>query len=189
MGQVEGGSFSGQPFGYSTKCCDFASGLVYFGYRFYSSYQRRWLNRDPLQEQGGINLYAYVNGDPLGYIDPDGRFVLVSPPPPLPIGLPINQMTGNSPNNGWVDSPEASLMHDYYKNSCGPKLPPSGDECQDYRNEANQASMCAHLRSQWVYRFWPGRHTKAILDSQRMAKKYNRLADDCERAREVMNCQ
>jgi uncharacterized protein RhaS with RHS repeats len=33
----------------------------------------RWLNRDPLQEQGGINLYAYVNGDPLGYVDPDGR--------------------------------------------------------------------------------------------------------------------
>ncbi len=72
-GQVEGGDFSQQPFGYSTKRSDFASGLVYFGYRFYSPYQRRWLNRDPLQEQGGINLYAYVNGDPLGYVDPDGR--------------------------------------------------------------------------------------------------------------------
>ncbi|MEZ9187459.1 RHS repeat-associated core domain-containing protein, partial [Vibrio splendidus] len=75
-GKVEGGSFSEQPFGYSTKRSDFASGLVYFGYRFYSPYQRRWLNRDPLQEQGGINLYAYVNGDPLGYVDPDGRFSL-----------------------------------------------------------------------------------------------------------------
>ncbi|MDK9757033.1 hypothetical protein KIV40_16865 [Vibrio sp. D173a] len=72
-GQVEGGDFSQQPFGYSTKRSDFESGLVYFGYRFYSPYQRRWLNRDPLQEQGGINLYAYVNGDPLGYVDPDGR--------------------------------------------------------------------------------------------------------------------
>ncbi|WP_196334519.1 RHS repeat-associated core domain-containing protein, partial [Vibrio harveyi] len=72
-GQVEGGSFSEHPFGYSTKRSDFASGLVYFGYRFYSPYQRRWLNRDPQQEQGGINLYAYVNGAPLGYVDPDGR--------------------------------------------------------------------------------------------------------------------
>ncbi|HAS6021488.1 TPA: RHS repeat-associated core domain-containing protein [Vibrio vulnificus] len=36
-----------------------------------------WLNREPLQEQGGINLYAYVNGDPLGYVDPDGRFAVV----------------------------------------------------------------------------------------------------------------
>ena len=76
-GQVEGGDFSQQPFGYSTKRSDFESGLVYFGYRFYSPYQRRWLNRDPLQEQGGINLYGYVNGDPLGYVDPDGRHPVV----------------------------------------------------------------------------------------------------------------
>ncbi|MFS1902020.1 RHS repeat-associated core domain-containing protein [Vibrio lentus] len=76
-GQVEGGDFTQQPFGYSTKRSDFESGLVYFGYRFYSPYQRRWLNRDPLQEQGGINLYAYVNGDPLGYVDPDGRYGIV----------------------------------------------------------------------------------------------------------------
>ncbi|MCU8197371.1 RHS repeat-associated core domain-containing protein [Vibrio vulnificus] len=77
-GQVEGGTFSHQPFGYATKRSDFASGLVYFGYRFYSPYQRRWLNRDPLEEQGGINLYAYVNGDPLGYVDPDGRNPVVA---------------------------------------------------------------------------------------------------------------
>ncbi|MGL5667935.1 MAG: RHS repeat-associated core domain-containing protein [Shewanella sp.] len=72
-GEVQGDSFTQQPFGYSTKRSDFESGLVYFGYRFYSPNLKRWLNRDPLQEQGGINLYAYINGDPLGYIDPDGR--------------------------------------------------------------------------------------------------------------------
>ncbi|WP_285350374.1 hypothetical protein [Vibrio sp. D173a] len=43
-----------------------------------------------MQEQGGINLYAYVNGGPLGYVDPDGRdatlagveagFVIAGPP-------------------------------------------------------------------------------------------------------------
>ncbi len=26
-----------------------------------------------MHEQGGINLYAYANGDPLGYVDTDGR--------------------------------------------------------------------------------------------------------------------
>ncbi|MHA2937682.1 hypothetical protein ACXJY6_05215 [Vibrio sp. RC27] len=25
------------------------------------------------QEEGGINLYAYVNSNPMGYVDPDGR--------------------------------------------------------------------------------------------------------------------
>jgi RHS repeat-associated protein len=67
-----GDEFSLQPFGFSTKRSDFASGLVYFGYRFYVPHLGRWLNRDPLQEEGGINLYAYVKGDPLGYVDPDG---------------------------------------------------------------------------------------------------------------------
>ncbi|ELR64423.1 putative rhs-related protein [Photobacterium marinum] len=73
-GFVSGANFESQPFGMSTKRSDFASGLVYFGYRFYMPNLGRWLNRDPLQEQGGINLYAYVNGDPLGYVDPDGRY-------------------------------------------------------------------------------------------------------------------
>ncbi|EAQ55983.1 RHS repeat domain-containing protein [Vibrio sp. MED222] len=73
-GQVSGDYFTLQPFGMSTKRSDFTSGIVYFGYRFYIPSLGRWLNRDPLQEQGGINLYAYVDGDPLGYVDPDGRY-------------------------------------------------------------------------------------------------------------------
>jgi RHS repeat-associated protein len=72
-GTASGDEFSLQPFGFSTKRSDFASGLVYFGYRFYAPHLGRWLNRDPLQEDGGINLYAYVNGDPMGYVDPDGQ--------------------------------------------------------------------------------------------------------------------
>jgi RHS repeat-associated protein len=73
-GVSSGSQHESQPFGYSTKRNDFASGLVYFGYRFYALHLGRWLNRDPLQEAGGINLYAYVNGDPLGYVDPDGKY-------------------------------------------------------------------------------------------------------------------
>jgi RHS repeat-associated protein len=78
-GTASGDEFSLQPFGFSTKRSDFASGLVYFGYRFYAPHLGRWLNRDPLQEDGGINLYAYVNGDPMGYVDPDGRSSIASP--------------------------------------------------------------------------------------------------------------
>jgi RHS repeat-associated protein len=80
-GQAIGDDFSLQPFGMSTKRSDFSSGLVYFGYRFYMPNLGRWLNRDPLQEAGGINLYAYVNGDPMGYVDPDGRFAMLLLPP------------------------------------------------------------------------------------------------------------
>jgi RHS repeat-associated protein len=61
-----------QPFGFSTKRSDFASGLVYFGYRFYVPYMERWLNRDPIGTDGGLNIYGYVENNPLIYVDPDG---------------------------------------------------------------------------------------------------------------------
>jgi len=61
-----------QPFRFSTKYYDGGTGLVDFGYRFYVADSGRWLTRDPLEFEGGINLYAYVENNPLKYIDPYG---------------------------------------------------------------------------------------------------------------------
>ncbi|MCG9752332.1 RHS repeat protein [Vibrio brasiliensis] len=95
-GQVSGDDFALQPFGMSTKRSDFTSGIVYFGYRFYMPNLGRWLNRDPLQEQGGINLYAYVDGDPLGYVDPDGRFAVAMfhPAVAIPVSYAVCRALG-----------------------------------------------------------------------------------------------
>ena len=41
-------------------------------HRLYSPTLRRFLSTDPLLLKGGLNLYAYGNGDPLAYIDPLG---------------------------------------------------------------------------------------------------------------------
>src|SRR4051794_15378561 len=32
----------------------------------------RWMTRDPLQEAGGADVYAFVNNDPINNADPDG---------------------------------------------------------------------------------------------------------------------
>jgi RHS repeat-associated protein len=40
------------PFRFSTKYTDEETGLVYYGYRYYSSQLGRWLNRDPKEEPG-----------------------------------------------------------------------------------------------------------------------------------------
>ena len=42
-----------------------ASGFYSFGYRFYDPATQRWLNRDPIQENGGLNLYGYVCNHPV----------------------------------------------------------------------------------------------------------------------------
>ena len=41
-------------------------------HRLYSPVLRRFLSADPLGIDGGLNLYAYANGNPLAYIDPLG---------------------------------------------------------------------------------------------------------------------
>jgi RHS repeat-associated protein len=57
---------------YSSKDWHNPSGFYYFGYRFYDPATQRWLNRDPIGEQGGVNLYGYVGNDPINFIDPLG---------------------------------------------------------------------------------------------------------------------
>jgi hypothetical protein len=39
---------------------------------YYDPGTQRWINRDPIQENGGINLYCFVEDDPNNAIDPLG---------------------------------------------------------------------------------------------------------------------
>jgi RHS repeat-associated protein len=61
--------FSSKPAIFSTTG---AWGFYYYGYRFYDPGMQRWLNRDPLGEEGGVNLYLIVENDPVGRLDPLG---------------------------------------------------------------------------------------------------------------------
>jgi len=61
-----------QAFRFSTKRFHPATGLSYYGYRFYSAILGRWLNRDPLNERDDVNLYAYARNSPVDFSDPSG---------------------------------------------------------------------------------------------------------------------
>ena len=54
---------------FSTKYYDSQTDLVDFGRRFYVPVCGRWINRDPIEEAGGIVIYSYVNNSPLYEID------------------------------------------------------------------------------------------------------------------------
>ena len=61
------------PFRFSTKFRDDESGLVYYGYRYYSPTIGRWLGRDSSQEKGGMNLFCFANNNAVRYQDPLGN--------------------------------------------------------------------------------------------------------------------
>jgi RHS repeat-associated protein len=61
-----------QPYRFSTKVFDETTGLSYYGYRFYAPSLGRWLTRDPIGELGGINLYGFMDNNPVNYTDPFG---------------------------------------------------------------------------------------------------------------------
>lgn len=56
---------------YSGKERD-ATGLYYYGFRYYAPWLQRWLNADPLGTQDGLNLFAMVHGNPVGNVDFQG---------------------------------------------------------------------------------------------------------------------
>jgi RHS repeat-associated protein len=57
------------PFRFSTKYQDDESDLVYYGYRYYNPSTGRWLSRDPVAENDGPNIYAFLRNDSLNKID------------------------------------------------------------------------------------------------------------------------
>ena len=56
-------AFSGSvtsPVQWSSEVCDRETALVYYNYRYYNPQDGRWLSRDPLGAQGGLNPYAFA---------------------------------------------------------------------------------------------------------------------------------
>ena len=60
------------PSRFSSKEQHEAPGLYYEGYRFYAPTLHRWINRDPIGEDGGVNLFRFLLNTPFGRIDPWG---------------------------------------------------------------------------------------------------------------------
>jgi RHS repeat-associated protein len=56
-------------FAFQGQFRDLETGWYNYGYRFYVPLLGRWINRDPIGEEGGRNLYRYVDNDPPQMVD------------------------------------------------------------------------------------------------------------------------
>jgi len=68
------------PFGFAGGLYDPDTGLTRFGYRDYDAYTGKWTAKDPIGFAGGDkNLYGYVLGDPVNFVDINGLHPNVGP--------------------------------------------------------------------------------------------------------------
>jgi len=58
-----------QPVQWSSEMNDAELALVYYNYRYYNPVDGRWINRDPIAEEGGWNLYGFVKNDAISKND------------------------------------------------------------------------------------------------------------------------
>lgn len=83
---------------YSGKERD-ATGLYYYGYRYYQPWVGRWLSADPAGTMDSLNVYQMVKNNPVSLIDPDGR---VSMPAETLIVDVLNPYS-KDPTNAWFE--------------------------------------------------------------------------------------
>ncbi len=100
------------PFLYSTKYYDKETALYYYGYRYLNPATGRWLNRDPIAERGGLNLYAFDGGiDPLGqarFALRDGKVVVVIESRKDVLWNVSREFTGSGANYDLLEPPSAN---------------------------------------------------------------------------------
>jgi RHS repeat-associated protein len=72
FGKPYRGTFDqGMNLGYTGKPYDAVTGLYDYGYRDYQPEAARFTTVDPVRD--GSNWFAYVNNDPVNWVDPWGR--------------------------------------------------------------------------------------------------------------------
>jgi RHS repeat-associated protein len=57
------------PFRFSSEVWDATLGLVYYNWRHYNPLAGRFINRDPIGKDGGLNLYGFAGNDPVNRTD------------------------------------------------------------------------------------------------------------------------
>jgi RHS repeat-associated protein len=54
---------------FSSKYADVETGFIWYGFRYLDPTTGRWLGRDPIEEQGGLNLYSFCGNNGINHWD------------------------------------------------------------------------------------------------------------------------
>jgi len=95
---VDSGTSGSEEFRYTGKPSDGATGLYYFGARYYDPAIGRFITEDPhpgsISDPQSLNRYVYCRNNPHKYTDPDGRM-------PFLVAIAAGGVFGALLNTGW----------------------------------------------------------------------------------------
>jgi RHS repeat-associated protein len=75
FGMVKANTSFRNAYAYTGREWDKEAGLYYYNARYYDPIDGRFISKDPISFAGGdVNLYGYVQNNPVNYTDPTGLF-------------------------------------------------------------------------------------------------------------------
>jgi RHS repeat-associated protein len=95
-----------QPYTYTSRGYDEETGLYFYRARYYDSTSGRFITEDPIRFAGGdVNFYAYVENNPVKFVDPFGLYI---------INIPSRETYGNM-FPSWAPKLLVDFLYDMYK--------------------------------------------------------------------------
>ena len=145
------------------------SGLYLTHYRAYDPHLGRWLSRDPLGLAGGMNLYAYVEGNPISYTDPTGLETYICQ-------VPLEQLGGGAGRKTGPDRDFNPLYHEYICIVRGGKVV-CGGQTRDHNR-----------RAPWIPGWIPKDQTEWIPYGPGAKSHDKYLPENCDKQRDDDDC-
>jgi len=131
---------------FSSKEWHSPSGLLLYEFRPYDPNLQRWLNQDPIEERGGINLYQFVDNDAINLVDPSGLQGSTPRPvlPPRPVDPVVRQIEFEfmlrgyaEPRNMFSRRQMERMREEFLQNMRGPRGPTSLSAPRSAQREFN----------------------------------------------------
>jgi RHS repeat-associated protein len=162
------------PIRYSTQYEDDKTGDIKYLYR--DLRDGRWLSRDPIEEEGGLNLYGFANNNAPNYYDRDGRFIGVF----IGIGVDLTvQITANvATGRDWYDINVSSVV---ISGAVGLVAPGIGQVVKGVKNAGRLSTAIAKTKSKIPLRKNPSRIDRLNRRMQQQVKAHNQQVNKVAR--------